>query len=123
MGTWKLVGINDDSTECDVCGRIELKATMHLVAEDGSELRAGTSCGARKLGTTTKRMNDKVKAYRSHALVRQTNWQEDARRRFGCSPTIKDVAHYRGFTETMARTLLLNDWKHYRETHPIELAV
>lgn len=123
MSSWKLVGINDDSTECDVCGRIELKSTMHLVAEDGSELRAGSSCGARKLGTTTKRMNDKVKAYRMHEEVRRTDWYESARRRFGCAPTAQSVARKRGFSEDLSRTLLMNDWKHYCETHPITIAV
>jgi ribosome-binding protein aMBF1 (putative translation factor) len=123
MSGWTLVGISDESTECEVCGRVELKATMHLVHEDGSELRAGTSCGARKLAVPSAKMRGKVSAFRQHEEVRRCNWSEHARRRFGCSPDVQSVARRRNLTPELARTILVNDWRWYCEQHPIALAV
>lgn len=45
----KAVGFNDEQTECDACGRMELKGTV-IIAEDGAEIgRYGTTCASRIL--------------------------------------------------------------------------
>jgi ribosome-binding protein aMBF1 (putative translation factor) len=63
--SWFIKGITDAATTCEICGRLELKRTVHLVTEDGAEIYAGTTCAARKVGATTARMNAAVKAYRN----------------------------------------------------------
>jgi ribosome-binding protein aMBF1 (putative translation factor) len=71
MSGWKIVGISDECTECEVCGRVELKSTVHLVLGDGSELRAGSSCAARKLGTTAAKMRGSVKSFKTRLEIRE----------------------------------------------------
>lgn len=47
----RLVGITDEQTVCDACGRVELRCTMILADADGIEAgRYGTTCGSRLLG-------------------------------------------------------------------------
>lgn len=65
-----LLGISDDVTECDCCGKVDLKCTMALAEhdEDGNaigEVYYGRDCGARALGW-------KVSADRAEKLVRGT---------------------------------------------------
>lgn len=38
-----------DKTECDVCGKTNLKSTIVLESEDGSLLHYGSDCAARTL--------------------------------------------------------------------------
>jgi ribosome-binding protein aMBF1 (putative translation factor) len=73
---WKLVGISDESTECEVCGRVELKSTHHIVTEDGAELRAGSSCAARKLGVKTAEVNRAAKVYRLRFQIARSNFPD-----------------------------------------------
>lgn len=65
-----LLGIDDDVTTCDCCGKSELKCTMALseMDADGNEIgvvRYGRDCGARALGW-------KVSADRAEKLARGT---------------------------------------------------
>lgn len=72
---FRLLGICDDVTACDCCGKQELKCTMALeeLDADGNavgEVYYGRDCGARALGW-------KVSADRAERLVRGTariNW-------------------------------------------------
>lgn len=49
--TLRAAGMNDEQTECDACGRVELRGTVIVVDEDGSEVgRYGTTCASRILG-------------------------------------------------------------------------
>jgi hypothetical protein len=65
MKRYALKGINDDQTECSVCGKVELKRVMWLVEldEEGNEISepffCGTTCGA-------KLMNQKISKIRTN---------------------------------------------------------
>lgn len=54
--TWHIRAITDECTTCELCGRVELKRTVLLETEDGEQLWAGTSCAAKKVGTTAAKM-------------------------------------------------------------------
>lgn len=103
MSGWKIVGVNDDSTECEVCGRVDLKSTVHLVLDNGSELRAGSSCAARKVGTTAAKMRGTIKAYRLRLEVARCNFPDWFRVSYGMSveqflrqnPTRRNIAEQR----------------------------
>jgi hypothetical protein len=64
MKRYALKGINDDQTECSVCGKVELNRVMWLVEldEEGNEISepffCGTTCGA-------KLMNQKISKIRT----------------------------------------------------------
>lgn len=83
MSGWKIAGISDDSTTCEVCGRIELRSTVHLVMDDGSELRAGSSCAARKVGTTATNMRASVKTYSKNLQIARSNFPDYFRNTMG----------------------------------------
>lgn len=63
MTGWQVIGITDEQTECEVCGKVELKSTVLLELGDGSQLYAGTTCAARKLRTTTGKIRSAIDAY------------------------------------------------------------
>lgn len=46
----KLLGINNDVTTCECCGKTNLKRTAVLELPDGSIVHYGRDCAARKLG-------------------------------------------------------------------------
>ncbi len=47
----RVLGCNDEQTICDACGKIELRKTVILCDNDGTEVgRYGTTCASRKLG-------------------------------------------------------------------------
>jgi hypothetical protein len=58
--TWRSLGFTEDINECDICGKQELKGTVHMVivsSEVGrteEEVHAGVVCAARRVGTTAK---------------------------------------------------------------------
>ena len=46
-----ILGVTDEQTECDRCGKVELRCTVILADADGVEAgRYGTSCAAKVLG-------------------------------------------------------------------------
>lgn len=64
---FRVKGTTDDVTECELCGRQELKGTVVLAVldEDGNEegvVYYGSSCGAKAAGWTTKEVRDAAKA-------------------------------------------------------------
>lgn len=86
MKRYALKGINDDQTECSVCGKIELKKVMWLVEldEEGNEIgdafHCGTTCGAklmkRKISVVNKAVNSfnkKLYDYREW-MFSQSEW-------------------------------------------------
>jgi hypothetical protein len=59
---YKILGFNDDQCSCDICGKEELKGTYAI--EDlasGEIFRAGSTCGAKMAGWTTKELVSKFK--------------------------------------------------------------
>lgn len=58
----RAIGFNDEQTDCDACGRRELRGTVVLADDDGVEVaRMGTTCASRALGHSVAR-NDVVAA-------------------------------------------------------------
>lgn len=50
------IGFNDEQTDCDSCGRRELRGTVVLADDDGAEVaRMGTTCAGRALGRPVSR--------------------------------------------------------------------
>lgn len=95
---------------------------MHLVHEDGSELRAGTTCGARKLGIAGKRTTAAVKAYRMHLEIRRGAWVDYFRQRFNVRSTTELMRDW-SLTEEAAITFQRESWARYCAEHPIEIAL
>lgn len=65
--TFKVLGTTDDITECEHCGRVDLRSTVVLAEldADGGELGLvymGSECGAKAAGWTQKRINAEAKA-------------------------------------------------------------
>ena len=63
---WKVIGINDDQSTCDVCGKEELKRVVWLEnCETQSVVATGTTCAAKlqkiKVSEQKKKENDFVK--------------------------------------------------------------
>lgn len=46
----KVIGINNEQTECDRCGRMELRGTVILGNDEGEVGRYGTTCAGKELG-------------------------------------------------------------------------
>ena len=51
MAAFKLLGINDEVTTCECCGKPNLKCTV-VLGTDGGEVRYGRDCAARALAGT-----------------------------------------------------------------------
>ena len=58
-----LKAINDEATECEVCGKVELKRVMWIVEldtdnnEQGNPFAVGTTCGSKLLSYTQSKVN------------------------------------------------------------------
>lgn len=62
MKAYKVLGFSADICECDVCGKAELRGTYGLEEiETGLIIRAGSSCGSKMTGWTTKVFASKFK--------------------------------------------------------------
>lgn len=46
----RMIGMNNEQTECDECGRMELRGTVILGNDEGEVGRYGTSCASKLLG-------------------------------------------------------------------------
>lgn len=74
---FKILGTTDDVTECDLCGRVELKGTVVLLpvdadgGADGEAMYFGTSCAARAAGWTVREVTAGVKAVKAEERARQ----------------------------------------------------
>lgn len=59
---YKILGFNDDVCECDICGKSELKGTYAMEnVQTGEIFRAGSTCGAKMAGWSTKELVAKYK--------------------------------------------------------------
>ncbi len=75
---YRATGTTDDVTQCEICGKPELKGTVRLavVDPDGNavdEVYAGVTCAARRAGRTVPELKAEA--------VRATRAREDAARR------------------------------------------
>lgn len=64
----KILGITDETTTCECCGKTNLKKTVVLETEDGGELRYGSDCAARALLGKKSGSNRKVIETRALAV-------------------------------------------------------
>jgi len=55
----KILGFTEETTACDLCGRMELKGTYAIQAEDGSIHHLGSSCVKKRFGLTQKEFTSK----------------------------------------------------------------
>lgn len=64
---YRVIGTTDESTECDLCHRVELKATVMLLPldadgnADGEVAYFGRSCAAKAAGWTVRELNANIK--------------------------------------------------------------
>lgn len=68
MGGYKVLGTTTDVDHCECCGRADLRKTVMMVTldtdgtPDGETGYYGTSCAARLVGTTAKKITDQAHA-------------------------------------------------------------
>lgn len=55
----KILGINDDVTTCECCGKSNLKKTVVLELDGGGEVHYGTDCASRAIHGNNKAGNKK----------------------------------------------------------------
>lgn len=73
VGTWTAKGTTDEITQCEICGKPELKGTVRLVLVDpdgghGDEVYAGVVCAARRAGRKAVEIRTEAqRADRDHA--------------------------------------------------------
>lgn len=74
---FKIITFNDDQCDCDVCGKQELKGTYLMENLSNGELfRAGSTCGAKMAGWSTKELVDKYKAGEKEKIeAARTEWR------------------------------------------------
>ncbi len=85
---YRLLGINDDTDTCDVCGKIELRRVMAIEPldadgnSDGDVIYAGSTCGARMLSrtlgrrVTAKRVTDAAESV-ARLMTRAREWADE----------------------------------------------
>lgn len=80
-GAAEFVGVSDEQTECDLCGRSNLKRTV-ILRIGGAEVHYGSDCAAKALGwgenSGAKRQVEKLAG---EAQVKREQEQERERRR------------------------------------------
>lgn len=65
----RVSGINNEQTECDRCGRMELRGTVILSNDEGEVGRYGTTCASRELGRKVTRQDAlNVEAHRAYMV-------------------------------------------------------
>jgi hypothetical protein len=67
MKAYRVHGTTDDVTTCDLCGRVELKMTVIMIAldADGNDIEAeyfGVDCAAKAAGWTQRKVKTDAKA-------------------------------------------------------------
>lgn len=70
----KILGINDDVTTCECCGRTNLKATVVLETEHGDIRHYGRDCAARAIHGTNKAVNVKSVESLGRAIGYAREW-------------------------------------------------
>lgn len=66
--TYTILGTTDEHSECDCCGRTELKSTVALQPTDGGEpVYFGVTCAARALKCGVKEVKSELRAQEKRA--------------------------------------------------------
>jgi hypothetical protein len=67
---YRIIGITDEQTECDACGRIELKRTVILELDGVEAGRYGTTCASKIVGRPlTAAHVDNIEAVRRSNMI------------------------------------------------------
>ena len=138
MKRYGLKGINDEATECSVCGKIELKRVMWLVelAEDGSELGevfpVGTTCGAKLLGYSAAKMRKNADNFAGTVTHRRNQMAEWRLRQNGGDKLIDELnssTHMISYAERMSHPLMIEfkrlqaEAYEWSKTQPVVIAL
>lgn len=81
--TWRIRGVSDECTTCEVCGREELKRTVLLETEDGDQLWAGTSCAGKKVGASAATIRSAANSYLKRLACYESWFPDHFRSMFG----------------------------------------
>jgi len=76
----KVLGINNEVTTCECCGRTNLKRTV-VLATAGGEVRYGTECAAKAMKCGKKEVEQQVRAAaeesaRQAQAARDAEWEQ-----------------------------------------------
>ncbi len=97
MKRYALKGINDDSTQCAICGKVELNRVMWIIelSDDGSEVGdafpCGTTCGAKMLGYTQSVMKTKSNKFESYVYQQRSFMRDQKANELGYRTTINEL--------------------------------
>lgn len=94
--TFKILGITDERTECECCGRDGLKKTVAL-DKDGVVVYFGTECAAKATGRSVK---DVEKDIRSAAKLAREEASREANRRSNVAAAAYDSWKLATFGDT-----------------------
>jgi hypothetical protein len=78
---YRAMGFTEDITECDICGKVDLKGTvrMLIVDDDGDEdgeIHAGVICAARKAGRKASEIRNEARAADAAVRGAWSNYQD-----------------------------------------------
>ncbi|HWB34885.1 MAG TPA: hypothetical protein VHA75_02565 [Rugosimonospora sp.] len=114
---WLILGTTDDITTCEVCGKTELRGTVHLGITDADgalvdEVYAGTTCAARRVGARTTAVRNAATTYNAR-LADARRWAAEFSALYGPDvPIGQALATYarinpRGAAQAAARVLAI----------------
>lgn len=77
----RILGINDEVTTCECCGRTDLKCTVVLTDDEGmSELRFGRQCAAKALRPRHPIGTAKIETYARQAQFKREQEERQGRK-------------------------------------------
>ena len=65
----KALGITDERTSCDCCGKSNLKCTVAMELDGGEIVYYGRTCASRNTGKTSRQINAEVRAEEARILA------------------------------------------------------
>ena len=77
LADYKVLGVTDEETVCDCCGRTELKATVALETADGEVVHFGRVCAARAAGVSAAAVDAALRTVNQREVL--DRWKTDAR--------------------------------------------
>lgn len=82
---FRAMGFTEDITDCDICGRVDLKGTVRMLVVDDdnnedSEIHAGVVCAARKSGRKASEIRNEAKAADAAVYAAWNNYRDDRNR-------------------------------------------
>lgn len=98
----RFLGVSDEVTTCECCGKKNLKRTVAISFDGGSPVYYGTDCAARTLGRKASVVKDQMKA-----LSYAQKWLAAGRTR----ESIADWLYHHGFPASVRDgKLIIGSW-------------